>query len=44
MPTDKVIAYTVVISTQFNGFPNCYDIIYVDDYMALRFDRDVQQE
>lgn len=34
-------AYTVVTSTQFNGFPNRYAIIYVDDYMALRFDRDV---
>ncbi|OGM49478.1 ornithine decarboxylase [Aspergillus bombycis] len=34
-------AYTVATSTQFNGFPNRYDIIYVDDYTPLRWDREI---
>ncbi|KAB8261625.1 pyridoxal-dependent decarboxylase [Aspergillus pseudonomiae] len=34
-------SYTVATSTQFNGFPNRYDIIYVDDHLPLRWDREI---
>ncbi|RAQ60817.1 hypothetical protein AFCA_002622 [Aspergillus flavus] len=34
-------AYTTATSTQFNGFPNRYDIIYVDDHSPPRCDREV---
>ncbi|KAE8160228.1 pyridoxal-dependent decarboxylase [Aspergillus tamarii] len=34
-------AYTVATSTQFNGFPNRYNIIYIDDHITPRCDREV---
>ncbi|KAE8390320.1 pyridoxal-dependent decarboxylase [Aspergillus alliaceus] len=38
---DNMGAYTVATSTQFNGFSNHYDVIYVDDHVPLRPDREV---